>query len=113
MLALGHKFEVIENSFDGLTPRMRLIATLRNRQLGLWAAHMMEFELAQAEEYADGIVVLGLQSDGDLAIVDKLVEDFARAGMTVPTEVICYEMAQRTLSAEAQLSRSSDLPEAA
>ena len=113
MVALRHKFAVIENRLDGLTPRMRLIATLRNRQLGLWAAHMMEFELDQAEEYADGIVALGLQSDGDLAIVDKLVEDFARAGTTVASEVICYEMAQRTLSAEEQLICSPDLPDAA
>ncbi len=113
MLALRKQIEREENRLDGLDRRLFLVTALRNRQLGLWAAHTMEMELDQTEEYADEIVALGLQSGGQLAIVDKLSEDFARAGMEIPADVICLEMAQRTLSAERHLSRSADLPRAA
>lgn len=92
---------------------MSCVAALRNRQVGLWAAHMMEMEPGETENYADEIVALGMQSGGELAIVDKLTEDFARAGMDVPADVICLEMARRTLSAERQLSGPPDLPQAA
>lgn len=115
MLALRQSIEVEQNRLDGLDRRMFWIAALRNRQLGLWAAHTMEMEIDQSEDYADQVVALGMQTEGELEIVDKLTADFARAGMDIPTELICFEMAQRTLSAERQLIQSPapDLPEAA
>jgi hypothetical protein len=113
MLALRKQFGLEQNRLEGLDRRLFLVAALRNRQLGLWAAHTMEMELDQTEDYADQLVALGMQSEGELAVVDKLNEDFTQAGMDIPMEVICLEMAQRTLSAERHLSRSADLPRAA
>lgn len=115
MQALRHQTELEESRLDGFDRRLLWVAALRNRQLGLWAAHTMEMEFDRTEDYADEIVALGLQSGGELAIVDKLAEDFARTGMDVSTEVICFEMAQRTLLAERHLKRSAapDLPQAA
>lgn len=113
MLALRNQIERKENRRSSLDRRLFLVTALRNRQLGLWAAHTMELELDQTEEYADEIVALGLQAGGELAIVDKLTEDFARAGMEIPADIICLQMAHRTLSAERHLSRSADLLQAA
>jgi hypothetical protein len=110
MLALRQKIAREENRLSGANRRMFWVAALRNRQLGLWAAHSMEMELDETENYADEIVALGMQPGGELAIVDRLMEDFGRAGMDVPTEIVCLEMARRTLSAERQLRRSADLP---
>ncbi len=113
MLALRQKMALDENSSDGLSRRLYWVAALRNRQLGLWAAHTMEMQLDETESYADEIVALGLQSGGELAIVDKLTDDFARAGLEVSPAVICLEMARRTLSAEKKLSRMPDVSQAA
>lgn len=115
MLALRKSIELDEQRFNRVDRRMFWVAALRNRQLGLWAAHTMEMDLDRTEDYADEVVALGLQSGGELAIIDKLAADFAEAGLDVSTEAISFEMAQRTLSAEKQLSRPQrpDLPEAA
>lgn len=111
MLVHGQELKTEENRRDVLHRKILRVTTLRNRQLGLWAAYMMEMD--NAEDYADQIVSLGLQRGGDVAIADKLVADFAEAGMDITAEAICLEMAQRTLSAERHLSRSPDLLQAA
>ncbi len=111
MLVLRQRLATEEARVDAARLKMFRVTALRNRQVGLWAALMMEWE--DVEDYADEIVALGLQRGGELAIVDKLIEDFGQAEMDVSPEVICLEMAQRTLSAERNLSRSPDLLRAA
>ena len=113
MLVLKQGWAKGESRADELRRKMFRVMALRNRQVGIWAALMMEMEPKQAEDYANEIVALGLQRGGDMAIVDKLIEDFAKAGVPVSPEGVYLEMARRTLSAEQILSPSGDLPRAA
>jgi len=112
MLVLKQRLAKEESKVDELHRKIFQVMVLRNRQVGMWAALMMEMEPKQAEDYANEIVALGLQRGGDLAIVDKLIEDLTQAGVPVSPEAIYLEMARRTLSAEKSLNPSGDLSRA-
>jgi hypothetical protein len=113
MLVLKQMLAAEESRVDEVHRKMFRVMALRNRQVGIWAALMMEMDPKQAEKYANEVIALGLQKGGDLAIVAKLTEDFAEAGVPVSPEGVYLEMARRTLSAESTLNSLGDLPRAA
>lgn len=89
------------------------VSLSRNRRLGLWAAYMLEMDPEGADEYADEIILLGLQRNGERAIVDKLAADLRQAGIGVAPELIRSEMIHFTVSAENDVRCAVGQPHAA
>ena len=53
----------------------------RDRKLGLWAAGLMGKSGAEAEAYAETLIVASLELPGDSDIASKLAADFAKTGV--------------------------------
>lgn len=62
----------------------------RNKLLGLWAAAKLGKQGAEAEQYAKDVVLADFESGGD--IVEKLLKDFTRAGISLAAKDIRAEM---------------------
>ncbi len=75
----------------------------RNKLLGLWAAEKLGRKGAEADAYAKDVVVADLDASGDRDVVDKLLVDFGRAGVTVPVSEIESEMEQLLSVARQQI----------
>jgi hypothetical protein len=54
----------------------------RNRLLGHWAAEMMGKSKDDAAAYAKDIVATGFDPGGEVAVVEKLLQDLAAVGTT-------------------------------
>ena len=96
MLNMGTNVERVASRSDAGTVNHVAIAVLRNRRLGLWAACMMEMAPFAADAYADEIVALGLQRNGEKEIIDRIVADFRKHGVDVTPEALCIEAARFT-----------------
>lgn len=75
----------------------------RNKLLGLWAAEQMGVGGASAETYAKAVVVADFERTGDEDVVDKLVRDFAEAGVAIDAHRVRKEMARLMAVALEQL----------
>jgi hypothetical protein len=60
--------------------RFKAIAR-RNRLMGLWAAQRLEKLGADAEAYANAVVIADLEEPGDEDLIRKVVSDFRAAGV--------------------------------
>ncbi len=71
----------------------------RNHKLGLWGAHMLGKTGKAGQAYAETIVALGLESDGNAKILSRLSADFAVEGVDKSQRLI--EQAMDDMMAEA------------
>jgi len=61
---------------------LRFKATARrNKMLGLWAAERLGLSGAEAENYAQAVVLAEFEQGGDSAVVAKVLKDFAAKGV--------------------------------
>lgn len=68
------------------------ITARRNKLLGLWASEKLGFEGQTSEDYAKAVVVSDLEKAGDSDLVQKILEDFQKAGLTITEREIREEM---------------------
>jgi hypothetical protein len=64
----------------------------RNKLLGRWAAEKLGKTGPDAEQYAKDVVMSDFQREGDDDVVEKLLQDFTQAGMTLGEKDIRTEM---------------------
>ncbi|WP_395336687.1 DUF1476 domain-containing protein [Novosphingobium sp. BL-8H] len=79
---------IFEDRERGEEERFRLAAQTRfrvvvhrDRLMGLWAAERMGLSPAQAEDYADKVVIADLEKPGDEDLLHKVSCDLAAAGV--------------------------------
>jgi hypothetical protein len=60
--------------------RFKAIAR-RNRRVGLWVAQRLEKSGADAEAYANAVVIADLEEPGDEDLIRKVVSDLQAAGV--------------------------------
>lgn len=64
----------------------------RDRKLGLWAAALIGKSGEAADDYAAGIVALGLETTPDTAIKTRLMADFVKNGVQQSEPQITHTM---------------------
>lgn len=57
------------------------VVARRNKLLGLWAAAELNYEDAQAHDYAKEVVMSDFDEPGDEDVFRKVAQDFAAAGL--------------------------------
>lgn len=78
----------------------------RNDQLGRWAAEQLGKQGTATEDYAQGLIAIGIEGGGDDDIVRKLQHDFGIAGVTQSEHQIRRRM-DEMLVASLQALRSA------
>jgi len=78
----------------------------RNKLVGLWAAAKLGKTGDEAAAYAKEIVMAGLEANGEKEVVDKLLSDFGRAGISVPVADIEKQMVDQLPVARKQLTEN-------
>ncbi len=64
----------------------------RNKLLGLWAAGKLGKDGADADAYANDVVMADFESHGDDDMVTKVLDDFVAAKLSVSAREIIAEM---------------------
>jgi hypothetical protein len=78
----------------------------RNRLIGHWAAGLLGLSGADADAYAQSVIVADFKEAGDEDVISKLKADFAAKGLDVSDHVIRRELSDRLDEARAQLAAS-------
>jgi hypothetical protein len=107
-------FEEREKSYEAkfkLDQEQRFkVQARRDKLFGLWAAERLGKTGAAAEAYAKEVVVVDLDKPGDEDVVQKVLKDFAGAGVAVAAEEIRKRLAEFDAVALAQVAK--EFPEA-
>lgn len=64
----------------------------RNKMLGLWAAGLMGKSGQEADTYAGELAVSDFESGSHQGIVERLISDFTKAGLSISQTEIRAEM---------------------
>lgn len=92
-----------ENKF-ALDAELEFKATARrNKLLGLWAAEKLGKTGEDAVQYAKDVVIADLEAVGNEDVIDKLLKDFGRAGLTISINEINAEMERLLPIAQKQI----------
>src|SRR5690242_18974405 len=75
----------------------------RNKLLGLWAAGELGLTGDAAQHYGQNVLCADLEQPGTGDIVDKVVGDFAKAGVKHDATRVRVELERCTLEAKKQL----------
>jgi len=84
MNELTRRGEAFESKFAHEEAMRFKAVARRNRLAGLWAAQRLEKSGADAEAYANAVVIADLEEPGDEDLIRKIVSDLQAAG--VPTD---------------------------
>ncbi len=80
-------FDDRERAFENLFAHDQDLAfraqARRNREIGLWAAQQLGRSGAEADAYADDILMTSIEKGGTEALEARLREDLGRHGLTV------------------------------
>lgn len=79
----------------------------RNKLLGLWAAEKLGKSGAEAEAYAKEVVVADFDRAGDDDVLNKVLADFAQAGLEIQAPRIRAEMDRLIPLAREQITGSA------
>ena len=82
------------------------IEARRNKLIGLWAAEQMGKSGEEANAYAQEIIKVDFLLPGDDDVVQKIVTDFAEAGVDISEHQIRKHMAQFLAEAETQIQNA-------
>ena len=82
--------------------RFKTIAR-RNRLMGLWAANRLGKSGAEAEAYANAVVIADLEEPGDEDLVRKVVSDLQAAGVPSDGAQIRRVLEEFMISAVAEI----------
>jgi hypothetical protein len=100
-------FEDREKSFERKFQQDQELAfkvrARRNKLLGLWAAGELGLTGDAAQHYAQNVLCADLEQPGTGDIVDKVVGDFAKAGVKHDATRVRVELERCTLEAKKQL----------
>lgn len=80
----------------------------RNKLLGLWAAERLGKKGADAESYAKDLVIFDIESPGDDDVVQKLMDDFGKATLSITTKEIAAEIERLAPIAKAQITGATE-----
>jgi hypothetical protein len=98
--------EAFENQFaHDEALKFKAIAR-RNKLLGLWAAERLALAGAEAEAYANALVVADLESTGDHDVFGKLREDFDAKGVNLSDHQIRRTIDELTAQAARDIKAS-------
>src|SRR5215469_9187430 len=98
--------EAFENQFaHDEALKFKAIAR-RNKLLGLWAAERLALTGAEAEAYANALVVADLESTGDHDVFGKLREDFDAKGVNLSDHQIRRTIDELTAQAARDIKAS-------
>lgn len=75
----------------------------RNKLFGLWAAKQMNLQGGAAEDYALSVVQADFELPGDHDVLQKVMHDFARAGLTLTAEEVELHMHNLLIDAKEQM----------
>ena len=64
----------------------------RNKLLGLWAAEKIGLGASESEGYAKEMVIAGMDSPGDEALIGKITDDLDKHGVEIAEEQITAEI---------------------
>jgi hypothetical protein len=94
MTTFDDRDKAFENKY-ALDEELSFKATARrNKLLGLWAAERLGKAGEAAEQYAKDVVIADFEVAGDDDVVDKLLKDFANAGISIDRQEIRGKMDQ-------------------
>ena len=98
--------EAFENQFaHDEALKFKAIAR-RNKLLGLWAAEKLALTGAEAETYANALVVADLESTGDHDVFGKLRQDFDAKGVNLSDHQIRRTIDELTAQAVSAIKAS-------
>lgn len=80
------------------------VTARRNKLLGLWAADLMNLRAPESEAYAKQVVSADLDEPGDDDVLRKVLNDFAKHGITLTREDVRKKMDELLAEARHQLS---------
>jgi hypothetical protein len=75
----------------------------RNKMLGLWAAERLGLSGAEAEKYADAVVLEEFEQGGDSAVLAKIRNDLAAKGVVQSEHQISRTMMELLAKAVADI----------
>lgn len=75
----------------------------RDRLVGLWAAERMGLSAAQAEDYADKVVIAYLEKPGDEDFLRKVSDDLSSAGVECTAAELLRVLAAKEVEAKRAL----------
>ncbi len=94
MTTFNDRDKQFENKFAKDKELLFKVNARRNKLLGLWAAGKLGKQGAEAEQYAKDVVMAEFETHDDDSrdVIEKLMEDFAEAKISVSEKDIRAEM---------------------
>ncbi|MCH2548090.1 MAG: DUF1476 domain-containing protein [Alphaproteobacteria bacterium] len=82
------------------------IIARRNKLLGLWAAEQMHLESEKHDDYAKEVVAADFEAPGDEDVLNKVLKDLEKAGISITANEVREEMNRLLIIAGEQLRSS-------
>ncbi|MGB1539737.1 MAG: DUF1476 domain-containing protein, partial [Rickettsiales bacterium] len=76
----------------------------RNKLLGLWAAEKLHLKADEQQAYAQEVVQADIQDKGEDDVVQKIMDDFEKAGLNIEEHEVREMMHNLLQTAQEQLS---------
>lgn len=86
------------------------VTARRNKLLGLWAAEKLGKKDAAAEDYSKEVVLSDFERMGHDDVLEKLLADFKKAGLSISIKEIKVEMERLTPLAQKMVMNEAKPP---